>query len=339
MKAIRIDGQTPGGERSHLGQVLPLQTPFIVQVFPVYGCNFQCKYCIHSVPVQDRSFISNKSLMDFGLYKKAIDDLCQFPQKIKMLRFAGTGEPLLHKHIVKMVEYAAKKEIASSIDIVTNGVLLTPELSTDLVNAGLTRVRISIQGVNSQKYAQTASEEFDFEQFISNLTFLYKNRSKTQVYIKIIDCALDEGDEDEFFRIFGDICDYIAIEHLLPAVSQIDYSNLTKDSYHGLTQNGVKMQSAEVCPQPFYLMQINPEGNIVPCCAMETTSILGNCKTESLLSIWNGKRYNIFRNTHLLKRKEAYPICKKCQQYKYTMFPEDLLDNYTEKLLNVYEAE
>lgn len=30
-----------------------------------------------------------------------------------------------------------------------------------------------------------------------------------------------------FLEIFGDICDFIAIEHLTPAVQEIDYSRLT----------------------------------------------------------------------------------------------------------------
>ena len=46
-------------------------------------------------------------MMDFSLFKKAIDDLTAFPAKIKVLRFVGIGEPLLHKHISGMVQYAA----------------------------------------------------------------------------------------------------------------------------------------------------------------------------------------------------------------------------------------
>lgn len=339
MRAIRIDGQTPGGVRTPLVQVLPLDTPFIVQIFPVYGCNFKCNYCIHSVPVGKRNFISEKALMDFSVYKKCIDDLCEFPQKLKMLRFAGTGEPLLHKDIAKMVEYAAIKQVAASIDIVTNGALLTPELSRELINAGLSRIRVSIQGVDSFKYYQTTGAEFDFGKFVDNLTYFYQDRGRTKMYIKIIDCALDEDDEDKFLGIFGDICDHIAIEHLLPAVSQIDYAALAKDVQQGLTQNGVQVQPAEVCPQPFYLMQINPEGNVVPCCAMETACIMGNCREESLLSIWGGKKYDEFRQKQLLKQKDFYPVCKKCQQYKYSMFQEDILDNDADKLLKYYNRE
>ena len=120
MKAQRIDGQTPGGKRMRLADALPLDTPFSVQIFPVYGCNLACAYCIHSVPPAERGFVAGKVMLDDALYKKCIDGLTEFPRPLKMLRFAGTGEPLLHPHITDMVAYAREKEVAETIDIVTN---------------------------------------------------------------------------------------------------------------------------------------------------------------------------------------------------------------------------
>lgn len=337
MKAIRIDGQTPGGARTKLAEVIPLSTPYVVQIFPVYGCNFKCNYCIHSVPKAQRGYISDKSLLDFELYKKCIDDMAEFPEKIKMLRFAGTGEPLLHKDIARMVEYVANKQVASSIDIVTNGALLTPKLSKELVSAGLTRLRISIQGLDALKYKNVASVDFDFCKFIENLAYVYQNRGSTQIYIKIIDCALEENEEEKFFEIFGDICDVIAIEHLLPAVSQINYRSISRRDNSRVTQNGAKIQEAEICPQPFYLMQINPDGNVVPCCAMETAYVAGNSNAESLCDIWKGSKYNAFRREQLLRQKGKYSVCRKCRQYKYAMFAEDVLDDDAERLLNYFK--
>lgn len=334
MKAIRIDGQTPGGKRTPLAEVLPVLTPFIVQIFPVYACNLTCSYCIHSVPYQERGYVTDQTVMPYALYQKCIDDMTHFPSKLKMLRFAGTGEPLLHKDIAKMVAYAVEKNVADSVDIVTNGLSLKPSLSKELIDAGVNKLRISIQGVRAEAYQHTNQQADFFEEFLANLKFLYDNRANTQIYIKIIDCALDEGDEEKFFTMFGDICDFIAIEHLIPAVEQIDYKKLYKHKAEWITQNGAKLSSAEVCPQPFYLMQINPDGKIVPCCSMETPCVAGNANIENLYNIWNGQGFNSFRKKQLQKGKEIYPVCKKCKQYQYMMFPEDNLDYEAERLLN-----
>lgn len=337
MKAVRIDGQTPGGKRAHLAEVLPIDTPFSVQVFPIYACNLTCSYCIHSVPLKERGYITDQTVMNYALYKKCINDMTGFSNKLKMLRFAGTGEPLLHKDLAKMVAYAVEKNVADSIDIVTNGVLLTPLLSKELVNAGVTKIRISIQGVRAEAYQYVSKKEGFFQEFLGNLKFLYEHRGKTQIYIKVIDCALEDGDKEKFFAMFGDICDFIAIEHLIPAVEQIDYEKISKHNAEFVTQNGAELQSAEVCPQPFYFMQINPDGKIVPCCAMKTSYIAGDANIENLCAIWNGKKFNGFRKKQLQKEKSIYPVCKQCRQYRYMMFLEDMLDYEAERLLNTME--
>lgn len=39
MKAKDISGQAPGGKRIKLAEVLPLDTPFMIEIYPVYACN------------------------------------------------------------------------------------------------------------------------------------------------------------------------------------------------------------------------------------------------------------------------------------------------------------
>ena len=80
-KAKDISGQAPGGKRTVLAEVLPLDTPFVVQIFPIYACNFKCCYCIFSVDKMKRGFISDEIVMNFNLYKKCIDDMTRFPTR------------------------------------------------------------------------------------------------------------------------------------------------------------------------------------------------------------------------------------------------------------------
>lgn len=326
MKAIRIDGQTPGGKRQKLSEQLPMNTPFSIQVFPIYACNLACKYCLHSVPLSERAFVADKSILAFDIYKKFVDDAKLFPKKLKMLRFAGTGEPLLHPQLPEMVAYAKKHEIADSVDIVTNGVLLNHSMALALIKAGVDRIRISLQGLDDSAYKYLKTENF-FNNFYNNIKFLYEHKGNTKIYIKVIDSLLNYGDEKKFLSMFGDISDFIAVEHLTPAVDKINYDEISNNVDMSLTQNGVVVQDVKICPQPFYMMQLNPDGNIVPCCSMETAVVLGNVANENIVDIWNGERYRIFLKNQLSFNKEIYPVCKKCQQYKYALFDEDILDN------------
>ncbi len=336
MKAVRIDGQTPGGKRQRLADRLPLDTPFSIQVFPVYACNLACAYCIHSVPPEKRGFIAAKTVLDMELYRKFIADLKEFPHPLKMLRFAGTGEPLLHPQIAEMVACAKEAGVAESLDIVTNGLRLTHELSAALVAAGLGRIRISLQGLSDEAYVYTKRAGV-FQDLVENIGWLYAHRGDTKIYVKIMDCALGDDEEAQFLRIFGDIADFIAVEHLIPAVEQIDYEKIAGHALADLTQNGAAVRRAEVCPQPFYMMQLNPDGMMAPCCAMETAEILGDVSKESVRAIWRGQRLRAFLEAQLRGRKAAYATCAKCRQYRYAMFEEDVLDGEAGRLLQNFQ--
>ncbi|MDD2889300.1 MAG: radical SAM protein [bacterium] len=338
MIAKNISGQAPGGKRIKLKEVLPLDTPFVVQIFPVYACNFKCSYCIFSIGKAKRGFISDKINMDFDLYKKCIDDIALFPNKLKVLRFVGIGEPLLHKKIVDMVEYAVSKDITNRVEMLTNALLLTPKLSNSLISAGLSRLVVSLQGTTKEKYQKICGVNVDFENLIENLKYFFNNKGNTQVYIKIIDCALDsKDDEQKFYEIFGDICDTIAIEHAVPIHSGVNYEILLKNKDAMLTQFGLPVSEVKICPQPFFTLQINPDGKVVPCYSFEYPNIIGDCNNQSIYEIWNGKPFQNFRRRMLDGAKSVCEVCANCNIIKYRLFPEDVLNNDVERLKKLYE--
>ncbi len=338
MKARDISGQAPGGKRIKLAEVLPLDTPFLVQIFPVYACNFKCSYCIFSVNMKQRGFISEKISMSLDLYKKCVDDMTFFPNKIKVLRFVGIGEPLLHKNIAEMVQYAVSKNVAQTVEILTNASLLTSQLSDSLISAGLLRLVVSLQGITKEKYKKVCGADIDFEKFIKNLKYFFKNKGSAQVYIKIIDCALDNKDEErKFYEIFGDICDTLAVEHAVPIHAGVDYKNILKNKELSVTQFGLPVSEVQVCPQPFFTLQINPDGKVVPCYSFEYPGIMGDCHQETVCEIWNGLEFQKFRRRMLDGAKYASGVCGDCDIIKYRLFPEDDLKNDVERLKKFYE--
>lgn len=338
MKARDISGQAPGGKRTKLAEVLPLDTPFVVQIFPIYACNFKCGYCIFSVDKAKRHFISDKVVMDFDLYKKCIDDIARFPNKLKVLRFVGIGEPLLHKNIADMVEYAVSKNVSNIVEILTNGSLLTFEMADSLIAAGLSRLVVSLQGTSKNKYQQVSGININFDNLIENLKYFFINKGKSQVYIKIVDCALDgKDDERKFYDIFGDICDTIATEHAVPIHSGVDYENVLKKNDRAVTQFGLPVSEVHICPQPFFTLQINPDGKIVPCYSFEYPGIMGNCNNQSVDIIWNSRQFQQFRCTMLDGTKNVCEVCANCNIIKYRLFPEDVLNDEAERLKRLYK--
>jgi len=333
MGIIRNDGNTPGGQRECLQDCLPLDTPFMVQIFPSYVCNFRCSFCLHALERQQHGYISDVPYMDMPLFRKCIEDMRCFPHKLKMLRFAALGEPLLHKNIVEMVAFAKQANIAESIDIVTNGTLLTQALSDGLIHAGLDRLRISVNGLSEEDYFQNTHAHVKFEEFIEQIRYFYEHRKNTHVYIKIIDYMVRESDmEKRFYDLFQPISDSIAIEHLTPTIAEIDYQKISDGAANDQTQNGSRLVQAEVCPQPFYMMQINADGKVVPCCSAKYPAVLGDANLTPVPEIWNSATFNQFRKKMLRSRQEAGAVCQNCNLYLYDLHPEDLLDNARERL-------
>ena len=335
MKAKDISGTSPGGKRTKLADVLPLQTPYIVQIFPIYACNYKCNYCIFSVKKKDRNFISDTKLMVLDLLKKAVDEMMEFHEKIKVLRFVGIGEPILHKQLPQMIKYSVEKKIANKVELITNASVLTKELSDKIIDANLDRLVISLQGVNAKKYKEIADVDMDFDEFVKNIRYFYENKNNTHVYIKIVDQALDsKEDEQKFFDIFGDICDTMAIENLVP-IHEVDYS--ANISTVKETQFGQPLEDIQICPQPFFTIQLNPDGNVVPCHSFQYPIILGNLYNENFFDIWNSKKFNRFRFDMLSKGvNNMSKTCQECTIFKFRIFKDDILDGEEKRLKNLF---
>lgn len=338
MKAKDMSGGAPGGKRTILAEVLPLETPILVQIFPIYACNFRCKYCTFSTQEEKRGFISDKVVMDLSMYKKCVDDMTSFPQKLKVLRFVGMGEPLLHPNIAEMVSYATKKKITERIEILTNASLLTPKMSDSLVAAGLTKLLVSLQGTTKEKYYKVSKVNIDFKKFVENLRYFYKHKGKSQLHIKIIDYALDgEKDRQKFYKLFGNICDTIGIEHAGPIFPGVNYKKVLKGKSKPITQFGLPISELKICPQPFFTMQINPDGKVVPCYSVQYPEIIGDCSKQSICDIWKGKKYQHFRYKMLDGVKNVCKTCKNCNIIRHRLFPEDVLNNDAERLKKFYK--
>ncbi len=337
MKAKIVSGNAPGGARTRLADVLPLRTPFVVQVFPIYACNFTCEYCFHAIPVKERGFVSNWPVMKYDLYKKCIDELAQFGDQLKVLRFVGMGEPLLHKNIAEMIGYAVSTNVALRVELLTNGSLLTNRMSDALIAAGLSRMVISLQGVSSEKYRRISKVDIDFEKFVSNIEYFYNHKTDTHVYIKIVDIALDEKDtEQKFYDTFGDICDSIAVETAVPIMPGVDYEKVLKNP-GSRTQFGLPVAPIQVCPQPFFTMQINPDGKVVPCYQITYPGIMGDANHQTMQEIWHGEGYRAFRQAMLNGRDKVCDVCSQCNFIKYRLFPEDDLQDAAQRLKGVYQ--
>lgn len=321
--------------RVELHSVLPLSSPFSVHIFPSFFCNFKCNYCLHSLPAEKLAEMNfHKQFMNMDIYKKAVDDISEFDSQIKALIFSGHGEPLLNKNIAEMVRYAKDKDIAQRIEIVTNGSLLTHKMSDALIDAGLDRLRVSLQGITSEKYKSISDVELDIDELRENLEYFCSRKKNTEVYVKIMDISMDsEDDFGRFKEMFKTACDISAVEYAIPFVNEIDYSQVGKLSEKCKQGN---VGRSNICSMPFYMMVIYPDGTVAPCCSTSLPLTYGNVMDTSLKSIWEGKVINEFL-LNQLSGVQNINVCRECSVPGFGLQNGDYLDGARDELIRKYE--
>ena len=78
------------------------------------------------------------------------------PPSVETVFFGGMGEPLFHKDICEMVRIAADTGV--EVELLTNGTLLTEPMIHRLIDAGLSRLWISIDDLDCEAAADAAAE-------------------------------------------------------------------------------------------------------------------------------------------------------------------------------------
>lgn len=313
-------------ERTKLENVIPLKTPFTVFIDPSSACNFSCEFCFN----RDKDNIKRKQgIMKFDLYKKIIDDLTQFNQKIKCIRLYKEGEPLVNKWLPDMIRYAKEKDVAEKIEFTTNGSLLNPQKNRELIDAGLDRIVISVEAITQQKYKQISKVDLNFDEYVRNIKDFYDNKKQCKVCIKSTDIGV-KGEEEKFYETFGNISDEIFIENITPVWPDFDITNVKENCDKGLY--GQTINKINVCPYIFYSITVNSDGTVSACFVdWEHKIIVGDVKKQSFYDIWNGEELKKLRIIHLKKMRTNHETCGKCGQLDFGS--SDNLDEYAEELL------
>ena len=325
LKRIDLDNRTK------LETVIPLNTPFIINVDPSDSCNFKCGFC----PTGDRELMKKVGrpfiTMNFDLFKKIIDDLKDFSAPIKVLRLYKDGEPLLNPNFAEMVKYAKDSGCVLRVDTTTNGSLLNPTLNRKLINSGIDRINISIEGVNAEQYMSFSKYKIDFDKFVANIRDLYNNKENCEIVVKINGDILTEEDKLFFKKTFEDISDSAYIEHIMSCWPEFELRDGLEVN-NELALYGQEIKEVSVCPYVFYSFSINSDGKVSLCFLDWSKKLLiGDTREEKLKDIWLGSKLRDYQKMFLEGKRKSNPICRNCGQMTHGM--PDNIDKFSENIL------
>ena len=317
--------------RMNLREILPLEKPLSIFIEPTNICNFRCVACVQGSE-ETRNDLKPFCHMDIKLFKKIINDIKAMKGgKLKLLRLAILGEPFVHPQFAEMLKLAKESEVAEVVDTFSNGSLLTPKLSEQLVEYGLDYIRFSIYSVIDERHKKVTRSEIKVKDIWQNIVTLKKIReekksNKPYILVKMFDSYGEEN--EKFINMYKDIADEIGFEKVHDA-TKYTKNDLIK-AYYGdeelekITREEYKknLNNLVACPRPFMSLSINNLGDVLMCThdAPKATKI-GNLQTEKLDDLWNGEKLFKFRKMQLSGNHSQNRLCKNCDWYK--LFPEE----------------
>jgi MoaA/NifB/PqqE/SkfB family radical SAM enzyme len=323
--------------RQELHEIVPLKTPFTVIIEASGYCNLKCVFCKHSLSKEEMV----KNNHDFGLFgrdlfNKFTEQIAEFGEPIKSISFVGEGEPLVNKNLGNMIKELSQKNLAERITVISNGLLLSHERADELADSGLEHFKISVNGLNAEDYKKNCGRDIDFDKFVSNISYFYNNKKGVRISIKTLDTVLGDRSEQEFYDIFGDICDQIVVEHAVAAHPGVDYSKILKPGNSVGKINEITKRP-KVCPALFYQLFVSCVGDVYLCCSQNhgiTTENL-TLADNRLYDIWHSE---LKRQACIDMLKQDYSgvisKCKSCITKNNLAYDSDYLDPYTDEILS-----
>ncbi len=271
--------------------------PPYLQIEPSSICNYRCVFCFET----DKTFTNKKNgfmgAMDINLFKNIID---QAEKNIEFISIASRGEPLVNKHIDKMLKYTEGKFL--NLKLNTNASLLNEKYIHAILSGGVKTIVFSADAAEEKLYAKLRVNG-ELKKVVKNIELFNNIREKFYPKSKIISRVSgvkfnDEQDIDTMEGFWRKMVDQVAF---------VDY-NPWENIYEKEPTNIVKP-----CSDLWRRMFIWWDGKVNPCDSDYKSELqVGNIKDHNISDLWNSQKYNEYRIAHTSNnRKNIYP-CKNC---------------------------
>ncbi len=183
-----------------------------VYIEPTNACNLDCATCMRSVWDEPLGW------MTLATFERIMDGIRAFSPKPAVF-FGGYGEPLAHPDIATMVQ--AARSAGLEVELITNGTLLDDAAAHWMVDAGLTRLWVSIDGASPASYADIRLGA-ELPKVIANISQLQKIREQAglafpKLGIAFVAMKQNIADLPEVIRMGKELgADFFSVSGVLP---------------------------------------------------------------------------------------------------------------------------
>ncbi len=268
------------------------EMPLHLDIEATSYCNLKCTFC-------DRQILVDKGMlgsMDMELFRHILD---QFDENNRLwgVKFSYRGEPLLNKNIPDMIRYAKSRGVLD-VYFNTNAMLLTEETCKRIIEAGLDRISISLDGTDKDSY-ESVRIGADFDIVVKNIQTLVRVRDEMHSSIpkiRIQTVKLPGIDEKAYVNKWKLYADEVAM---------LEYTDESK------RENGIDAKWA--CPQLWQRMTIEWDGSVFACNNDSLRGLyLGNAKERSIYDCWHDEELMKIRQMHREGLSHQVKACDGC---------------------------
>lgn len=277
----------------------------IVADFPLHldietsnTCNLRCSMC--QIPFGKM----NPGYMNMDLYMKILDEVKN--NYLPSVKFNFRGEPLMHPDIVDFVRLAKEAGILE-VQFNSNGSLLTDEISKGLIEAGLSRIKFSVDGVTPAVY-NSIRKGTSYEITIPKILRFIEIRNSLgkklpSVQVQMVYMSTNSREASDYIKFWED------------KVNRIGFSRYRSGSNKTGESGRVSGMGKRVpCSQLYQRMVILWDGTVLMCCGdHHMRSPLGNVSTGSISGIWKGEKLSLYRKLHEEGKYDDVPACIGCE--------------------------
>ena len=277
--------------------------PLHLDVDTNYTCNLNCVMCPLGTPGFPIDY--QKKWLDFDLYRGVLTEGAR--RGLASVRIGLTGEPLLRPDIPDFIRLARDLGLID-IMLITNGVLLTWDMGRELIEAGLTRLMVSLDAVRPETYRRIRRGG-QLERTVGNvLNFLDLRREMGRdlplVRVSFIRMSFNEDEKNDFENFWQDRADYFSFQ---------EYANILESPDTDFFPSRPKKAERFRCPDPWQRLSLFVNGDLFPCCSdFGRLAPLGNARQTTVARLWHSSEAHRLRQLHQRGDWSADPICRRC---------------------------
>ena len=261
------------------------------------GCNLRCVHCRATA-----TELASPNDLPTGRCLDIIDQIAAFSDPILVL---SGGDPIYRPDIFILAKYATDKGLR--VALATNGTLVTKDVAQKIVEAGVQRVSISLDGACAETHDEFRGIPGSFEAAIYGLRNLKELGVRVQINATIAHHNAAELPKVlEMVRGLGadapPSCWYQwAVEAVMPGSSEMAIKN-NPDGQTGADPSAVNAISRD-CLAGTGVCFISFEGEVYSC--GNPPAMAGDLRKQSFAEIWN-------KSAAFAEQREADKLEGKC---------------------------